>query len=99
MGFVPHGSLPDKLACSTIRQLLAEVGCSNEGAMVKRNLSPACETSLAGFEVIIKAGFEVITEVSSRSEFSLDPFGRAGRTQEYYRKARSRTTGFSTMEP
>lgn len=38
---VPDGSQPDQLSCSTIRQLLAVVGCPNEGAMVKQNLSPA----------------------------------------------------------
>jgi DNA primase len=37
---VPDGSQPDQLSCSTIRQLLAGIGCSNEGDMVKRNLSP-----------------------------------------------------------
>jgi len=38
---VPDGSQPDQLSSSTIRQLLAVVGCPNEGAVVKRNLSPA----------------------------------------------------------
>lgn len=38
---VPDGSQPDELSCSTIQQLLAVVGCPNEGAMVKQNLSPA----------------------------------------------------------
>jgi DNA primase len=38
---VPDGSQPDQLSSSTIRQLLAVVGCPNEGAMVKQNLSPA----------------------------------------------------------
>jgi DNA primase len=38
---VPAGSQPDQLSCSAIRQLLAVIGCPNEGAMVKRNLSPA----------------------------------------------------------
>jgi DNA primase len=38
---LPDGSLPDQLSCSTIRQLLAVVGCPNEAGMVKRNLSPA----------------------------------------------------------
>jgi len=38
---VPDGSQPDQLSCSTIRQLLTVVGCPNEGAMVKQNLSPA----------------------------------------------------------
>jgi DNA primase len=38
---VPDGQQPDQLSCSTIRQLLAAVGCPNEEAMVKRNLSPA----------------------------------------------------------
>lgn len=37
---VPDGSQPDQLPCSTIRQLLDEVCCPNEGAMVKQNLSP-----------------------------------------------------------
>jgi DNA primase len=38
---IPDGSQPDQLSRSTIWQLLAEVGCPNEGAVVKRNLSPA----------------------------------------------------------
>jgi DNA primase len=38
---LPDGSQPDQLSRSTIRQLLSVVGCPNEGAMVKRNLSPA----------------------------------------------------------
>jgi DNA primase len=38
---VPDASQPDQLSCSTIRQLLAVVGCPNETAVVKRNLSPA----------------------------------------------------------
>lgn len=38
---VPDGSQPDPLSFSTIRQLLAVVGCRNKGAMVKQNLSPA----------------------------------------------------------
>jgi DNA primase len=38
---LPDGSQPDQLSSSTIRQLLAVVGCPNEGAMVKQNLSPA----------------------------------------------------------
>lgn len=38
---VPDGSQPDQLSPSTIRQLLAVVGCPNEGTMVKQNLSPA----------------------------------------------------------
>jgi DNA primase len=38
---VPDGSQPDHLSCATIRQLLAVVGCPNEGEMVKQNLSPA----------------------------------------------------------
>jgi DNA primase len=38
---VPDGSQPDQFSSSTIRQLLAVVGCPNEGAMVKQNLSPA----------------------------------------------------------
>jgi DNA primase len=38
---VPDGHQPDQLSCSTIRQLLAVVGCPNEEAMVKRNLNPA----------------------------------------------------------
>jgi DNA primase len=38
---VPDGTQPDQLSYSTIRELLAVVGCPNEGAMVKRNLSPA----------------------------------------------------------
>jgi DNA primase len=35
------GGQPDQLPSSTIRQLLAVVGCPNEGGMVKQNLSPA----------------------------------------------------------
>jgi DNA primase len=38
---VPEGSQPDQLSCSTIRQLLAVLGCPNESTMVKRNISPA----------------------------------------------------------
>ena len=38
---VPDGKQPDQLSSSTIRQLLAMVGCPKEGAMVKQNLSPA----------------------------------------------------------
>ena len=38
---VPDGRQPDQLPCSTIRQLLTAVGCPNEAAMVKQNLSPA----------------------------------------------------------
>jgi len=38
---VPDGSQPDQLSPSTIRQLLTIPGCPDEGAMVKRNLSPA----------------------------------------------------------
>jgi len=38
---VPDGRQPDQLSRSSIRALLAEVGCPNEGAMVKQNLSPA----------------------------------------------------------
>ena len=38
---VPDGQQPDQLSSSTIRQLLAMLGCPNEGAMVKQNLSPA----------------------------------------------------------
>jgi DNA primase len=38
---VPDGSQPDQLSSTTIRQLLAAVACPDEGAMVKRNLSPA----------------------------------------------------------
>jgi len=37
---VPDGSQPDQLSCSTIRRLLALVGCPKEGAMVKQKLSP-----------------------------------------------------------
>ena len=38
---VPDGTQPDQLSCSSIRQLLIMAGYPNEGAMVKRNLSPA----------------------------------------------------------
>jgi len=38
---VPDGSQPDQLSSAAIRQLLAIVGCPNERAMVKQNLSPA----------------------------------------------------------
>jgi DNA primase len=38
---VPDDSQPDQLSSSAIRRLLAVVGCPNEGAMVKQNLSPA----------------------------------------------------------
>ena len=38
---VPDGSQPDQLSPSAIRQLLAAVGCLDEAAMVKQNLSPA----------------------------------------------------------
>jgi DNA primase len=38
---LPDGCQPDQLSCSTIRHLLAVVGCPNEDAMVKQNLSPA----------------------------------------------------------
>jgi DNA primase len=38
---VPDGKQPDQLSSSTIRHLLAMVGCPKEGAMVKQNLSPA----------------------------------------------------------
>lgn len=38
---VPDGSQPDQLSPATLRQLLVMAGCPNEGAMVKRNLSPA----------------------------------------------------------
>jgi DNA primase len=39
---VPDGSQPDRLSPSTLRQLLTVVvGCPNEGAMVKQNVSPA----------------------------------------------------------
>jgi len=37
---IPDGRQPDQLSPSTIRQLLAVVGCPNEGVMVKQNLSP-----------------------------------------------------------
>ena len=37
---VPDASQPDQLSPSAIRLLLAMAGCPNEGAMVKRNLSP-----------------------------------------------------------
>jgi DNA primase len=38
---VPDGSQPDHLSPATLWQLLVMAGCPNEGAMVKRNLSPA----------------------------------------------------------
>jgi len=38
---LPDGSQPDQLSSSTIRHLLAVVGCPNKGAVVKQNLSPA----------------------------------------------------------
>lgn len=38
---LPDHGQPDQLSSSAIRQLLAIVGCLNEGAMVKQNLSPA----------------------------------------------------------
>jgi hypothetical protein len=38
---VPDDSQPDQLSSSAIRRLLAVVGCLNEGAMVKQNLSLA----------------------------------------------------------
>jgi DNA primase len=38
---VPGGCQPDQLPPSAIRQLLEVVGCPDEGAMVKQNLSPA----------------------------------------------------------
>ncbi len=38
---VPDGSQPDQLSPATLRQLLVMAGCPKDGAMVKRNLSPA----------------------------------------------------------
>jgi len=37
---IPDASQPDQLSPSAIRLFLARAGCPNEGAMVKRNLSP-----------------------------------------------------------